>query len=209
MRFKAYTVTAEQFASWIAHQQRPATFNPAPTTPAGAGQVQPPVAGQTPPNLPPGARPAGPPQTPPAPVQAGFVGFPRDRMPAYAVPRTPIPPAVRVDTALVGDATKGAQLVATGACIGCHTIKGVPTMVSKVGPDLTHIASRNTIAAGLFPNDARHLAAWIKNARAMKPGVTMPTLGRGQYDPIAKTTLSAGYTDQQIADIVAYLLALK
>jgi cytochrome c oxidase subunit II len=209
MRFRAYTVTSEQFASWVAHQQQPATFNPPPTIPAGPGQVQPPVAGQTPPNRPAGAAPAGPPQTPPAPIQAGFVSFPRDRMPAYTVPHTPIPPALRVDTTLIGDATRGAQLVATGACIGCHTVKGVPTMVSKVGPDLTHIGSRNTIAGGLFPNDARHLTAWVKNSRAMKPGVQMPTMGRGEYDPIAKTTLSAGYTDQQIADIVAYLLALK
>jgi cytochrome c oxidase subunit 2 len=209
MRFKAYTVTAEQFASWIAHQQLPATFNPPPTIPAGPGQVQPPVAGRTPPNLRPGQAPAGPAQLPPAPIQAGYIGFPRERMPNYTVPYTPIPPTLRIDTTLVGDATRGAQLVATGACIGCHTVKGVPTMVSKVGPDLTHIGSRNTIAAGLFPNDARHMAAWIKNSRAMKPGVTMPTMGRGEYDPISKMTLSAGYTDQQIADIVAYLLALK
>ena len=210
MRFKAYVVTAEEFASWAAHQQQPATFNPPPQIPAGPGQVQPPVAGQTPPNRPAGAAPpGGAPQTPPAPIQAGFVSFARERMPAHAVPQTPIPSSVRVDSTLVGDPARGAQLVATGACIGCHTIKGVPTMVSRVGPDLTHIGSRNTIAAGLFPNDARHMAAWIKNSRAMKPGVTMPTMGRGQYDPVAKTTLSAGYTDQQIADIVAYLLALK
>jgi cytochrome c oxidase subunit 2 len=209
MRFKAYAVTPEQFASWIAHQQRPAVFNPAPTTPAGAGPFQPPGAGQTPPNLPAGARPAGPAQTPAAPIQAGFVSFARERMPSHAVPNTPIPANLRIDTTLVGDPGRGAQLVATGACIGCHAINGVPTMASRVGPDLTHVGSRNTIAAGLFPNDARYMAAWIKNSRAMKPGVTMPTMGRGEYDPVTKATLSAGYNDQQIADMVAYLQALK
>jgi hypothetical protein len=43
----------------------------------------------------------------------------------------------------------------------------------------------------------------------MKPGVFMQTLGAGQYDPILKTTLTVGLTDQQVADIVAYLQTLK
>jgi len=43
----------------------------------------------------------------------------------------------------------------------------------------------------------------------MKPGVLMNTFGKGQYDPQLKSTLSVGLTDQQIADIVAYLQALK
>ena len=44
----------------------------------------------------------------------------------------------------------------------------------------------------------------------MKPGVVMPTLGLGEYDPVTKSTVKqGGLTDQQIADIVAYLQALK
>ena len=44
----------------------------------------------------------------------------------------------------------------------------------------------------------------------MKPGITMPTLGAGQYDPVTKATIpKTGLSDQQIADIVAYLQALK
>ena len=46
-------------------------------------------------------------------------------------------------------------------------------------------------------------------ARALTRGFFMNTLGLGQYDRVLKTTLSIGYTDQQIADIVAYLQALK
>jgi cytochrome c oxidase subunit 2 len=205
MRFKAFTVTPEQFASWIAHQQQPAVFNPGPQGPPGAGQVQPPVAGPPP-------RPVGAGATTaviPSPVQAGYTGFARERMPAYAVPRTPIPAAVTVDTTLQGDPARGAQLVSAGSCIGCHTIKGIPHMVAKTGPDLTHVGSRLTIAGGLFPNDVRHMSAWIKNSRAMKPGVTMPTMGVRQFDPVTKMTLSIGLTDQQVADIVAYLQALK
>jgi cytochrome c oxidase subunit II len=78
-----------------------------------------------------------------------------------------------------------------------------------VGPNLTHVATRSTIAGGLYPNDTKHLARWIKNARWMKPGVLMPTIGKGQYDPILKTNLKQGLSDEQIADMVAYLQALK
>ena len=193
MRFKAFAVTQEQFASWIAHQQKPAVYTaPLPTPP-------------TPPT-PPRARAAAP----PAPVVAeGYVGFARDKMPAYTVPQTPIPATVTYDTTLVGDAARGAPLVGMGACLACHTIKGVPTMVGKTGPDLTHVGSRLTIGGGLFPNDTKHLGSWIKNSPAMKPGSFMTTMGKGQYDPKNKTTLSMGLTDQQIADIVAYLQALK
>jgi cytochrome c oxidase subunit 2 len=233
MRFKAFTVTAEQFASWIAHQQQPAVFAAAPAGPpaspdvggrpvARPGQQANPnqdvgrglptgVGGPTTPSA--GRVGAGVTTTPntqtPAPIQAGFTGFARERMPAYAVPQTPIPEAVTFDTAFVGDPARGAQEVARGACIACHRITGVPTMVGTTGPDLTHVGSRLTIAGGLFPNDTRHLAAWIKNSRAMKPGVFMPTMGKGQYDPVTKLTLSIGLTDQQVADIVAYLQALK
>ena len=130
-------------------------------------------------------------------------------MPRHAVPQTPIPPGLTFDTTLKGDPANGATLVTRGACIGCHTITGVPGMVAETGPNLTHVGSRLTIAGGLFPNDTRHLAAWIKNSRAMKPGVTMPTQGKGQYDPVVKATITIGLTDQQVADIVAYLQALK
>jgi Cytochrome c1 len=97
-------------------------------------------------------------------------------------------------------------------CIGCHSIAGNPMAMGTTGPNLTHVGSRLTIAAGRFPNTAAYLALWIKNARAMKPEVIMPTLGLDEYDPVLKakvTSATGGLTDQQIADIVAYLTALK
>ena len=109
-----------------------------------------------------------------------------------------------------GNAANGAKLISSGTCIACHAITGVPSMVGVMGPNLTHVGSRTTIAAGLYPNDAKHLAYWIKNARMMKAGVIMPTLGLNQYDPILKRAMTTGgLTDAQIADIVAYLQALK
>jgi cytochrome c oxidase subunit II len=144
--------------------------------------------------------------------QAGFVAFPREKMPAHTVPKTPLPAALRYNDALVGDAERGRALISTGAgaCMGCHMINGNPVMMGVVGPNLTHIATRSTIAGGLFPNDTKHLARWLKNARAMKPGIVMPTLGKGETDPVTKAAVPAtGLTDEQIADLVAYLQALK
>ena len=89
-------------------------------------------------------------------------------------------------------------------------INGVPTMQAQVGPNLTHVGSRTTIAGGLYPNDTRHLSLWIKNARRMKPGSLMPTLGQGEIDPTTgKVTTTPLLTDQQVADLVAYLQSLQ
>jgi cytochrome c oxidase subunit 2 len=140
---------------------------------------------------------------------AGFT-FPRERMPEYTIPRTPMPQDLLFDDGLVGDAARGEQIYSRSACIGCHVIRGNPMSVGIIGPSLTHIASRHTIAGGLFPNDPAHMARWIKNSRKAKPGVLMPTLGRGEYDPIMQNTVTQGaLDDQQIADIVAYLQTLK
>jgi cytochrome c oxidase subunit 2 len=144
-------------------------------------------------------------------VEPGYV-FPASALPPSLRPSTPIPAglASRVNMTLVGDPERGRQVYSSNSCIGCHYINGNPVSIGKNGPNLTHVGSRNTIAAGLYPNDTRHLRAWLKNAREMKPGVTMPTLGRGERDPITKMTVTAGgLTDQQIADLAAYLQALK
>jgi cytochrome c oxidase subunit 2 len=144
-------------------------------------------------------------------AQAGFIAFPRDKMPAHTVPQTPVPDKLAFDDNLLagGNVANGSKLVTTGACIGCHTMRGVPMMQARVGPNLTHVGSRTTIASGLYPNDPRHLARWVKNPNAMKPGVKMNSFGIGEYDPIVKGTVKIGFTDAQIADIVAYLTSLK
>ena len=128
-------------------------------------------------------------------------------MPAHSRAYTPTRAGLPIDTTLRGDPARGQQ--AFVSCIGCHAIAGNPMSQGIIGPNLTHVGSRLTIAAGLYPNDEQHLALWIKNARVMKPGVIMPTLGKGEFDPVLGTTLKSGLSDQEIADIVAYLHALK
>ncbi len=68
----------------------------------------------------------------------------------------------------------GKQLVTAGACAGCHTIKGTNAKFGKTAPNLTHLARRTTIAAGLLENNAENLTKWITDPPAVKPGALMP-----------------------------------
>lgn len=85
----------------------------------------------------------------------------------------------------------GQELYMTTGCAGCHTIQGVSQ--GRLAPDLTHVARRSTIAAGILDNNAQNLHAWIKDSPSLKPGSLMPNLG---------------LTDQQVEYIVAYMQTL-
>jgi cytochrome c oxidase subunit 2 len=211
MRFRVFTVPPAEFEQWAAHQRTPAAIQAAPATAApGAAPNAAAAATPPPPNAPATATPAA--ATSAAAQQTGIYVFPSERIPAHTIPKTPLPPDVTFPEGLVGDVERGRQKYSSTACIACHTIEGNPMSRGILGPNLTHIGSRLTIGAGLFPNDTRHMALWIKNARKMKPlqFSSMPTLGKGEYDPISKTVINVGgLTDQEIADIVAYLQALK
>ena len=58
-------------------------------------------------------------------------------------------------------------------CVTCHSIRGTDAG-SHVGPELTHVGSRLTLAAGTLPNARGHLAGWIVNSQSIKPGNRMP-----------------------------------
>lgn len=70
-------------------------------------------------------------------------------------------------------ASQGRQVFLTYACALCHTVRGTPA-AATIGPDLTHLASRRTIAAGLLHNTRGNLAGWLLDAQSIKPGVDMP-----------------------------------
>jgi cytochrome c oxidase subunit II len=73
------------------------------------------------------------------------------------------------------DLKAGEAVFAGSACSLCHTIRG--TMAGgRLGPDLTHLAGRRTIAAGTLPNTRGYLAGWIANPQALKPGTVMPAV---------------------------------
>jgi cytochrome c oxidase subunit 2 len=73
------------------------------------------------------------------------------------------------------DAARQGEQAFVAHCAVCHTVRGTPAG-GIVGPDLTHLMSRHTIAAGLLPNTPGNLAAWISDSQALKPGSRMPAL---------------------------------
>lgn len=78
-------------------------------------------------------------------------------------------------TQAASDTARRGQTLFQVRCGGCHAVRGTDAM-GIVGPDLTHLKSRRTIAAGLLPNTPGHLAGWIANPQTLKPGSLMPNL---------------------------------
>jgi cytochrome c oxidase subunit II len=73
------------------------------------------------------------------------------------------------------DKQHGQQVFLNNACVFCHTITGTPA-AGQAGPDLTHLASRMTIAAGTLPNNKGNLGGWILDPQNIKPGNHMATI---------------------------------
>jgi cytochrome c oxidase subunit 2 len=89
--------------------------------------------------------------------------------------------------------TRGQQVFLTSRCVMCHSIAGTSASATA-GPDLTHIASRLTIAAGTLPNTPEHLAMWIRDSQSIKPGNKMPRIE---------------LSDEELHALLAYLETLK
>jgi cytochrome c oxidase subunit II len=79
-------------------------------------------------------------------------------------------PARQVDTV-----ARGRELFERTTCMNCHTIGGTAA-TGRFGPDLTHLMSRETLAAGIVPNNRDNLRAWIKDPSTLKPGSLMPAI---------------------------------
>lgn len=88
---------------------------------------------------------------------------------------------------------RGLDVFLSSTCAMCHTIRGTPAG-GRVGPELTHLGSRRTIAAGTLANTPENLARWIRAPQQVKPGVRMPAT------PLAAEDLTA---------LVAYLRSLQ
>jgi cytochrome c oxidase subunit II len=88
---------------------------------------------------------------------------------------------------------RGREVFLSHACVMCHTIRGTKAG-ARLGPDLTHLKSRATIAAATIPNERGQLGGWVINAQSIKQGVRMPP------NPLAPDELSA---------LLGYLESLK
>jgi cytochrome c oxidase subunit 2 len=88
---------------------------------------------------------------------------------------------------------RGKQVVERGPCAMCHNITGT-LAGGRTAPDLTHIASRSTLAAGSIPNTPGYLAGWIADPQHIKPGNRMPP---------------TGLRDEELQAVLTYLETLK
>ncbi len=97
-------------------------------------------------------------------------------------------------------AAEAGQKVFMGkGCVACHSISGVSELAVGArsrtsGPNLTHVGSRDYIAAHTLKNTPENIATWVKNPQAVKPGALMTNLG---------------LTDQEAKDVAAFLTSLK
>ena len=87
----------------------------------------------------------------------------------------------------------GRLVFIAGSCSNCHAIGGTRA-AGHVGPDLTHLASRRTIAAATLPNTRGNLGGWVLDPQSIKPGAMMPA---NSLDP------------DQLQSLLAYLEGLK
>ena len=90
-------------------------------------------------------------------------------------------------------AERGEQVFLDADCGSCHTIRGV-SEAGEPGPDLTHVASRRTLASDTLDNTTANLERWLRDPEAVKVGTTMPT---------------PDLTAEQLAALVAYLEGLE
>lgn len=91
------------------------------------------------------------------------------------------------------EAADGQRLFLGKPCAACHAVRGT-TANGNTGPDLTHLADRKTIAAGLFDTTRGSVAAWIADPQTLKPGNNMPMV------PL---------TGDELRAISAYMMSLK
>lgn len=165
MLLRVYVDTPEQFQQWVANQQK---------TQSEIALVRP--AALSVPNQ--GNRGKGAIASGPPP------NSPMTRMESAAQP-SGAPRGV--------NAHDGQLVFEQQACINCHTVAGTVAN-GRYGPDLTHLMSRETLAAGAMPNTPQNLKLWIDDPSNFKPGCLMPAMH---------------LTDRQDAQITAYLLTLK
>src|SRR6185295_9702009 len=96
-------------------------------------------------------------------------------------------------TSVATTAADGRKSFFANSCVNCHTIRGTSAQ-GKFGPDLTHLMSREMLAAGAAPNTAENLRLWVRDPQRIKLGCLMPNMQM---------------TDTEVDQIVAYLQTLK
>ncbi len=127
--------------------------------------------------------------------------------PAGVTPASEVQPGATAATAAPAPATepqaaspeaRGYALFKAKGCVGCHAIAGYPEAKGRIGPNLTHVASRQSIVAGWLHNTPENLQRWLRDPNAVKP------------DNIMGSAIKAGtLKPDEIDALSAYLQSLK
>jgi cytochrome c oxidase subunit 2 len=120
------------------------------------------------------------------------------------------PEAKNEDAALI---RQGRDTFKAKTCVNCHTVRGHEG-TGTVAPNLTHVGSRTTIAAGLLENNPEQLARWLRHPNEVKPGNKMYNgiggmVGYIKKDDSEKEMANITLTEGDISALVAYLSSLK
>jgi cytochrome c oxidase subunit 2 len=91
------------------------------------------------------------------------------------------------------DAARGLALFQQDSCMSCHAIEGTVAQ-ARVGPDLTHLASRRQLGAGIAGNTPENLRRWLADPQQVKPGAKMPNFN---------------FTPEQLTQLVSYFETLR
>ena len=102
-----------------------------------------------------------------------------------------------------GLAAEGLEIFNSKGCGGCHTIEGNPAALGMLAPNLTHVGSRNKIAAGMLDNNADDIAKWIRNPNETKPGNLMSKNG------VMYNNNALALSENDIQALVAYIQTLR
>ena len=201
MRFRVIALSASEYAKWLENQKQPAR-SVTPALLAAEADV-------------PHFKLAG------LKMSAGdaLAGSPEFDANPFAAWKEMQQPEAGEESALVA---KGHQLFADKTCMNCHTIRGHSGMVKGqpspyqgiVGPDLSHVGARSTIAAGVLENTHERMHSWIKQPDHFKPGNKMYNgfggmTGYVKTDELGNTVPNIVLNDQEIDALVAYLHSLK
>ncbi|MGH6885701.1 MAG: c-type cytochrome, partial [Geminicoccales bacterium] len=132
---------------------------------------------------------------------AEYCGGPHALMAFYAIAEAPDDFAAWLEREAAPAREPGEPFLARGhdlflesGCGACHTIRGT-SADGQLGPDLTHLGNRHSLAAGILPNNVGTIAGWIADAQHIKPGNKMPSFNT--------------FTGRELRAIAAYLASLK
>ena len=115
------------------------------------------------------------------------------RVVVIAEPRADFERWIAAQAAPTTASGRGLEVLRSNACASCHVVQG-QLAGTAIGPDLTHVGSRRTLAGGVLANTADAMRAWIADPQRYKPGALMPRV------PLSAADLDA---------VVAYLWSLK